>query len=459
MTFFIALFILDMQFLWKYVDDLVGKGLEWYLVGELLFYASSTFVPLALPLAILLSSLMTFGNLGEHYELVAMKAAGISLRKVMKPLIILSIFISAFAFYFSNNILPIANLKFQSLLYDIKKKKLAFNIKEGIFYNGLEGYTMRVGKKDKDGTHIEDVLIYNHTKGLGNIDVTSAKSGKMESTPDGRYIIFTLFDGYNYKDKVDQRGYRTTRPFERTYFKEETRRFDLKSFELNRTDENLFKDHYAMLDLKQLSKAIDSLTERFDEKKEKFKEKFENNYHYYSQIDTSVHFTTDTLQTLEPDFIKNFPQKRRSKILDYAINTANSLKSTIDFSKDSFKQENKMILKHKIVWHKKFTLSFACLILFFIGAPLGAIIRKGGLGLPVVVSILFFILYHIISITGEKYVKEDMADPAIGMWISSLVLLPMGIFLTYKATTDSSLMDFDSWIKLFQRVTGKNKNS
>lgn len=459
MTFFIALFILDMQFLWKYVDDLVGKGLEWYLVAELLFYASSTFVPLALPLAILLSSLMTFGNLGEHYELVAMKAAGISIRKVMKPLIILSIAISAFAFYFSNNILPSANLKFQSLLYDIKKKKLAFNIKEGIFYNGLEGYIMRVGKKDKDGMHIEDVLIYNHTQGLGNIDVTSAKSGKMESTPDGRYIVFTLYDGYNYQDKVDQRGYRKTRPFERTYFREETRRFDLKSFELNRSDEELFKDHYAMLNLEQLSKSIDSLTKKFNEKKEKFKDKFENNYHYYSQIDTSVHFTPDTLKALDSTFINNFPEKRRMKILDYAINTANSLKSTIDFSKDSFRKENQMILKHWIVWHKKFTLSFACLILFFIGAPLGAIIRKGGLGLPVIVSIIFFILYHIISITGEKYVKEDAADPVIGMWISSLVLLPIGIFLTYKATTDSSLLDFDSWMKLLKRITGKNNMS
>lgn len=266
-----------MQFLWKYVDDLVGKGLEWYLVAELLFYASSTFVPLALPLAILLSSIMTLGNLGEHYELVAAKAAGISLRKVMKPLVILSVCISLFAFYFSNNVLPVANLKFRSLLYDIKKKKLVFNIKEGIFYGGMEGYTMRIGKKDKDGIRIEDVIIYNHTKSLGNIDVTTAESGKMESTPDGRFIIFTLFNGYNYKDIVNQRGYRTNRPFEITYFDEETRRFDLQSFEMDRTDEDLYKDHYAMLNLEQLNKAIDSLTYRYEERLDKFQEKFKNN--------------------------------------------------------------------------------------------------------------------------------------------------------------------------------------
>lgn len=458
MTFFISLFILDMQFLWKYVDDLVGKGLEWYLVAELLFYASSTFVPLALPLAILLSSLMTFGNLGEHYELVAMKAAGISLRKVMKPLVILSICISAFAFYFSNNVLPVANLKFRSLLYDIKKKKLVFNIKEGIFYNGLEGYTMRIGDKDKDGVSIEDVLIYNHTQSLGNIDVTTAQSGRMESTPDGRFIIFTLYDGYNYKEIIDQRGYRQTRPFERTYFREETRRFDLQSFEMDRTDESLFKDHYEMLNLEQLNKAIDSLTVRYDEKTKKFQEKFKNNYMFYAQYDPEHEFSTDTLKTLDTVFLNNFPIKDQEKIISYSLTSTKGLKNTIDFNKDTFRSDKRLILKHQIVWHKKFTLSFACLILFFIGAPLGAIIRKGGLGLPVVVSILFFIVYHIISITGEKYAKEDMMNMVTGMWIASFIVLPMGIFLTFKATTDSQLMDFESWTKLFNRLTGKFKS-
>ncbi|MDX9907118.1 MAG: LptF/LptG family permease, partial [Bacteroidales bacterium] len=199
-TFFIALFILLMQFMWMYIDDLVGKGLEWYVIAELLFYASFTFVPLALPLAILLSSLMTFGNLGEHYELVAMKSAGISLRSIMKPLIILSLCISAFAFYFSNNVLPVANLKFKSLLYDIRKKKLAVNIREGIFYNDMEDYVIRVGKKGKDGNRIYKVMIYNHTENRGNIDVTVADSGLMEATPAGRYLSFTLYDGVIFQD-------------------------------------------------------------------------------------------------------------------------------------------------------------------------------------------------------------------------------------------------------------------
>ncbi len=454
MTFFIALFILDMQFLWKYVDDLVGKGLEWYLIGKLLFYASSTFVPLGLPLAILLSSLMTFGNLGEHYELVAMKAAGISIWKIMKPLIILSILICLLAFYFSNNILPVANLKFQSLLYDIRKKKLTFNIKEGVFYNGLDGYTIRIGKKDKDGIRIEDVMIYNHTKRLGNIDLTIAKSGRMESTPDGRYIIFTLFDGYNYHEKVDVKGYRVTRPFQRTHFQEECRRFDLKSFELNRTDETLFKDHYMMLNIAQLNKAIDSLSTKLEKKKTDFKSSFiKNNFRFYSNIDTTKKIT-DTLKNLKPEFLDNFTRNEKEKILQAAIINSKNIKNNITYYIDDIAAKNKIIIKHKIIWHKKFTLSFACFVLFFIGAPLGAIIRKGGLGLPVVISVLFFILYHITSITGKKYTEAAVMDPNIGMWLSSAILLPIGVFLTYKATTDSPLLDADAWRKFFMMIFG-----
>jgi lipopolysaccharide export system permease protein len=455
MTFFIALFILVMQFLWKYVDDLVGKGLEWYLVFKLLFYASSTFVPLALPLAILLSSLMTFGNLGENYELVAMKAAGISLWKVMRPLVITSFLISVLAFYFSNNILPIAQLKFTSLLYDIKQKKLAFNIQEGIFYQGMEGYTIRISGKDSDGVGIHDVMIYNHSKKLGNIDVTTAKSGKMESTPDGRFIIFTLYEGYNYLEKVDQRHYRKNRPFERTKFKEEIRRFDLKSFELSRTDENLFKDNYMMLDIQQLNLAIDSLEYNFSKKDSSFKAKFQRQYTFYKKIDTARHFTLDSLHKLDNDFLQNFDKKSQGKILNYAINNAKTIGNNLEFNKGMQKSDRKLIIKHNIVWHKKFTLSFACLVLFFIGAPLGAIIRKGGLGLPVVISVLFFIIFHITSITGEKYVREGILNPLNGMWISTAVLLPIGIFLTIKATSDSPLMDTDSWRKTFKKILGK----
>ncbi len=301
-TFFISLFILLMQFLWQYIDDLVGKGLEWYIIAELLFYASFTFVPLALPLAILLSSLMTFGNLGEHYELVAMKSSGISLRTIMKPMIIMSILISGFAFYFSNNVLPVANLKFKSLLYDVRKKKLAVNIKEGIFYNDMEDYIIRVGKKGKDGKSIYKVMIYNHTGRWGNTDVTVADSGFMESTPDGRYLIFTLYDGYNYQDKLDQKDSKKTTPFQRTFFKTQQRKFDLSAFELNRTNEDLFKNNYQMLNIRQLDYFIDSLGTSIRKRRSNLAQNFPRNYKAYLNLDSTYKPGSDTSIVVTPGF-------------------------------------------------------------------------------------------------------------------------------------------------------------
>lgn len=451
-TFFISLFILLMQFMWVYIDDLVGKGLEWYIIGELLFWASFTFVPLALPLAILLSSLMTFGNLGEHYELVAMKSAGISLRSIMKPLIILSIFISVFAFYFSNNVLPVANLKFKSLLYDIRKKKLAVNIKEGIFYNDMDDFVIRVGKKGKDGNHIYRVMIYNHTDGKGNTDVTVADSGLMESTPDGRYLLFTLYNGYNYQDKVGQKDSKKLNPFQRTYFREQQRKFDLSEFALNRTNEDLFKNNYQMLNISQLDYFIDSIDVMLKDRRLNLAQSYPKNYQVYLNIDSNYVPGTDTSLILDPALFMKFPTDTLIRITSQALASARNIKKTLEYHTQSFKTNEELLTKHKIVWHRKFTLSFACLVLFFIGAPLGAIIRKGGLGLPTVISILFFIMYHIISMIGEKSALKGAMQVASGMWLSSVILLPLGFFLTMKATTDSPLMDMDVWNKAIKRL-------
>jgi lipopolysaccharide export system permease protein len=450
-TFFISLFILLMQFLWKYIDDLVGKGLEWYIIAELLFYASSTFVPLALPLAILLSSLMTFGSLGEYYELVAMKSAGISLRKIMRPLIILSLLISAFAFYFSNNILPVANLKFKSLLYDVRKKKLAVNIKEGIFYNDLEDYVIRVGRKGKDGNMIYNVLIYNHTEKKGNIDVTVADSGLMQSTPDQKYLLFTLYDGYNYQDIVDQKNAKMDNPFQRTYFKVQQQKFDLSGFELNRTDEELFKNNYQMLTIRQLNYFIDSLGRSLVSRRGSLAKQFEINYKAYVSIDSAWEASVLEDSVAGKQLLAGFSSEQKAKITSHALATARNVKKSLEYHVKSLQTSEEYLAKHKIVWHRKFTLSFACLILFFIGAPLGAIIRKGGLGLPAVISVFLFILYHIISMIGEKSSLTGAMDVPVGMWLSSVVLLPLGIFLTYKATTDSPLMDLEVWNKVFGR--------
>lgn len=448
MTFFIAMFVLDMQFLWKYIDDLVGKGLEWYLIFELLFYASATVVPLALPLAILLSSLMTFGNLGEHYELVSMKAAGVSLQKAMRPLVVVSILISLLAFYFSNNVLPVANLKFQSLYFDIREKKLAFNIREGVFYNELDGYTIRIGHKESDDIHIKDVTIYNHSEGLGNIEVSIAKSGKMETTPDGRYMIFTLYDGYNYKEKVDEAGHRRNRPFERSTFKEQYKKFDLGNFEMNHTDEALFKDHYMMLNIKQLVQSIDSLELKAEKEDEKFADYFKANLSTYTKLDSAVFLQKDT--TKITDILSSLKNPERRRLIHESLTSAQTIALTINRSIGEKESARKIIIKRVITIHEKFTLSFACLILFFIGAPMGAIIRKGGLGFPVVVSVIFFIIFHIASITGKKYVLAGILVPEIGMWLATALLLPIGIFLTYKATNDSPVLDADNYRRIYQ---------
>lgn len=453
MTFFIVLFILLMQFIWKYVDDLVGKGLEWYIILELLFYASWTFIPLALPLAILLSSLMTFGNLGENYELVAMKSAGISFRKAMKPLVILSIIISLAAFYFSTNILPLVNLKFHSILYDVRQQKLALNIKEGVFYNGIEGYVIKVGKKENDGKKLEDIMIYDHTERKGNINLTIAKSGKMELTPDERYLIFTLYDGINYETKLEKRQYRISRPFQRTKFKEEYRKFDLSIFALERTNEELFKHNYQMLKLGLLEKSIDSLSLALENKQEDFISTFIKSYHYLSDTDTIEMAEKDTVESFSKEgFLTDMDKLQQSRVIDKALANARAMKRNLEFHERDLKNKKRVIVKHKIELHRKFTLSFACLVLFFIGAPLGAIIRKGGLGLPMVISVLLFIIFHILTIMGEKFSREGVLPPYKGMWIASAVLLPVGIFLTFKATTDSPLLDADNWRKVFRKL-------
>jgi lipopolysaccharide export system permease protein len=451
MTFFISLFILLMQFLWKYVDDLVGKGLEWYIIAQLLFYASSTFVPLALPLAILLSSLMTFGNLGEYYELVAMKAAGISLRKIMMPLIVMSIMISLIAYYFSNNVLPIANLKFKSLLHDVQEQKLALDIKEGIFYNGLEGFTIRVGKKEKDDKTIRDIMIYDHRDKKGNTNVTVADSGRMELTSGGLSLVFTLYSGYNYLERTDQRNYKQNRPSQKTKFREEVRTFNLMDFEMTRTNEDLFKNNYSMLNLRQLRKAEDSLVTQYHQTKERVCRILVDDFYFYSVIDSAILAEFEPGKAYTTDLLAGFSETEKNELIDEAQDNFRKSRQVILNHANDLDSRERMIFKHQAELHRKYTLSVACFVLFFIGAPLGAIIRRGGLGLPAVVSVLFFVLFHIISITGEKSVKSGVVDANIGMWVAPVVLLPLGIFLTFKATTDSPLLDMDAWRKFFMK--------
>ncbi|MFA6950525.1 MAG: LptF/LptG family permease [Lentimicrobiaceae bacterium] len=458
LTFFISLFILVMQFLWKYIDDLVGKGLEWHVVMRLLFYASTTFVPLALPLAILLASLMTFGNLGERYELVAMKSAGISLTTIMRPLIILSVLISIGAFFFSNNVLPISNLKFKSILYDVRQQKLALNIREGIFYDDIDGFVMRVGTKEKDDVTIRDVIIYDHTNKSGNNNVTKAEWGKMVQSKDGNFLELTLYNGYNYDEKTDRRN-EMKRPFQRTFFSEQYQRFDLSDFRMMRTNEDLFRNHYQMLNLEQLSHATDSLKNEYNQQINHFNQASLLGYSFFKQTDTLIPLKKEILVKNQLPILNGMTRAVKQQVLEKALDNTRNARNNAEFEKNELNDRIVLIRKHEVEWHLKFTLSFACLILFFIGAPLGAIIRKGGLGLPLVVSVVFFVIYHVISMTGKKSVIAGSMDPILGMWLSSIILLPLGILLIYKANSDSPLFDADVWKRKVISIFKKNKDN
>ena len=443
-----------MQFLWKYIDDLVGKGLEWHVIIQLLFYASLTLVPMALPLAILLSSIMTFGNLGENYELVALKSAGLSLFKIMYPLIIITVFVSAIAFCFSNYVLPYANLKMGSLLYDVRDQKAAFKVKEGIFYNGIDGYSIRVGKKEKDGKTISDIMIYDHTAGVGNNKVIIAESGSMEMSEDKSHLLIYLNNGSSYEEALKNNDLHKIPSLTRSNFSEQLIRMNLSGFRLTRTDESLFKNNYQMLNLNQLRYNIDSLQRKKDTSIITFDKQLTGNYFSKSTvfINRLDSVKTDKFKTKSSiDFLSRFKKNEKVLILETAANIVRSAKSYTESAVQDINSGEKSIALHSSEFHRKFTLSFACFILFFIGAPLGAIIRKGGLGMPVVISVVFFILFHVLSITGEKLAKEEALPAYQGMWIASAVLFPIGVFLTYKATGDSALFDID----IYKRVVSK----
>ena len=413
-----------MQFLWKYIDDLIGKGLDISQVSELMIYSIARFVPLALPIAVLISSVMVLGKLGENYELAALQSSGISLISIMKPIFILIVLISISSFLFSNYVMPIANFKGGSLLYDIKKKKPAINIKEGIFYNDIDGFSIKIGSKDDDV--LNDILIYDHKENLGNKKVISAKSGKMKITDDEKYMELYLFDGNSYIE-IENNNKKKKSINRKISFQKDLIRFDLSSFNM-KNSEMLYKGHYAMLNNKQLSYSIDSLNNKLIDKQNLIKVRVSENYKY------DVSIKSDSVILLN-----NLNNKR---IHETAINKLRILKSVSKSNADDLNYKKTIIAKHKIEWHRKISLAFACIIMFLIGAPLGSIIRKGGFSVPLLVSILLFVVYYVISITGEKTAKDLSASPFEGMWISNFIFIPISMILISLALRNSSIPKF-----------------
>ena len=449
LTFSLAVLVLLMQFVWKYVDDLVGKGLEFSVIVELLLYASATFVPMALPIAVLFASIMTMGNFGEKYELVAMKAGGISVRRAMMPMALVALLLTGVAFYFANNVMPTAMLKYRVTLYDITRKKPAINIRPGEYYKELEGYVIRVGEKGRDGRELRDVIIYDHTRGNNQINVIVARRGNMQASSDNRFLRFTLYDGYSYSELSDGKNFQR-RPFTTVGFTEQSINIDISSFAFNRTVEGEFKGSYTMMNIYQLDTAVARLDSSLNEKYHNYRNIMVTPLRAWQQSGERARAKGEKyadvfapLSTLSPS--------DRARAYNHARTLANNASREAQMYADTFAGEREYINRHYIEWHRKFTLSVACLLLFLIGAPFGSIVRKGGLGLPLVASVGFFVLYYVVGMIAEKAVRESALGPE-GMWISSFVMLPIGILLTLQATTDSSFFDGSSWRKFFSRL-------
>lgn len=470
-TFLIVMFVLLMLFLFKYVDDLIGKGFEWYVILELLGYQSLVQISMAMPLSMLLSSIMTFGNLGESYELVAIKAAGISLRKAMMPLFILVGIFSGGAFLFSDYILPVVNLKMGSLLYDVRNKQADFLITPGIFNKSIDGYSIRAKSKSKDGKILYDLMIYDHSNQSHARNVLLAKEGFIYNSEDNRYMILKLKDGVRYEDSQNPKSnrYDPRQQFTRFYFEETEQKFNMEGFQLKRTDENLFKSHHAMLNLRQLELYTDSNQVILDSIRTTVLPTISSYYFLY--VDRYI--KPDSLPVPRAEiavqagpFFDQIPKDVRPNAVSYARGQTRYIKDDILMNKAN---EDKLfadrIIKYDMEWQRKFTLAVSCLLLFAIGAPLGAIIRKGGLGLPVVVAIIFFLIFHIISTVAEKSAKEGSLDTFSGMWMAIIVLTPVAAFLGYKSATDSALFDlemyrikYEQWLNKIKRSFGGKKS-
>jgi lipopolysaccharide export system permease protein len=462
LTFFIVLIILILQFLWMYVDDLAGKGLELKIVAELLFHFSMSFVPTALPLAILLASLMTFGNMGEYSELTALKSSGIPLKRIVQPLVILIAVICVVSFFFSNDVLPYANRQARTLLHDIRQKRPDINLQAGTFNNDIDGFSIKVTSKDPVTNRLDKVFIYDHRENRGNTFVTYADSGYMKVTPDESAMSMILYNGYSYKEMPEKNepGPPVKKyPFRKDIFREQTLVVSLSGFDLERTEIDLFKSNSAMKNISQLTHDIDSLNKRYTTRVNDYLKEFNQAFIFTVRNYQAKHpgeKSSNAVQARKKFEIKaaydSLPEQEKRITLTKAINQVRQAGTYLTTQNKSLHNDVKFIKGYEVNWNKKFTLAFACLVFFFIGAPLGAIIRKGGLGTPAVISVLFFVIWYVISVSGEKLVEEDLIGTIAGMWASSYILLPIGIFLTYKASTDSVIMNIDTYLAFFKKI-------
>ena len=487
MTFFIVLFIVLMQFLWKHIDDLVGKGLPFSLIGELFFYAAVSMVPMALPLAILLASLMTFGNFGEKFELTAMKASGISLLKSMRPLIVFISFVAVGAFFFQNYALPPAQVKMWTLLFSMRQKSPEVEIPEGVFYDQIPGYNLLVQKKNRDTGMLYDVMIYDVTRGGDNATILLADSARLAFTSDMRYLYMHMYMGEQFENLREQKNMEKDVPFRRESFheKEILIPFDAN---FNRLDEQGMRNQYVGKNIVELQHTIDSVGQRIDSIGAIYANELRNTAfpllkdrragrRHELEITREINAvegnrSSDKVnkegsgqekENEEPavapinldSLLLSVDVSRRGQIFDHALSLSKKEVNEYQFKSLTIDDDKRNLRRHEIELLKKYTLSVACLIFFFIGAPLGAIIRKGGLGTPLVISVLLFLFYYIIDNAGYKMARDGRWEVWIGIWLSTFILAPLGIYVTYKAMNDSAVFDADRYKMFFRRLIGK----
>lgn len=514
-TFLIALFVLIMQFLWLYIDDIIGKGVGFFMMIELIGYLSVSLIPTALPIAILISSVMVMGNLAERYELASFKSAGVRLLRVMQPLLYLAVTVAIFSFICSNNLIPVSNLKFKSRLYDIRKSKPTLSMEQGQFNDDFKNFTIHIGHKNADNVTIEDVLIYDHNNyNRGKFTMITAKKGKMYTTPDDQYFVMDLYDGIQYQEaKQSGTGKDKTYPFIRTSFREWTKVFDLGEFDLNHTNEELFKSHQSMLTVSQLKTAIDTIELKIGERESNYRKNFAKYYPYLKTYKDTINQSkddgalvpndqkkskyTDQLadQISEEDKAKAITiankqvnKKKKAKkelktvrqILDSSMTKYTTLLHTFEISNQSrfnskaksmarnmqgqtettmrfLDREKEKLVKHIFELNIKFSMALACIIFLFIGAPMGAIIRKGGFGFPLLVSISFFMFYIVLNILAKKLAESFVLNATLAAWVPCFVLFPIGLILTVRAMNDSKIVNLDRYlaiIRFFTRLMG-----
>ncbi len=460
LTFFIVMFVLLMNFLWQYIDELVGKGLSLSIILELIGYAMINMIPMGLPLAMLLAAIMAMGNMGENYELLAMKSAGMSLPQIIRPLVIVVVFISIGGFFITNNLVPYANKQVYSIRYDIKQQKQVIEFQDGLFFNGIDNMSIRVGKQDPSTKLLRDVLIYDNRATNGNMTTTIADSGYIRLSDDKKFLMITLYNGETYEQTRSGDWYAKS-TLRHNKFNRQDGVMEMDGFSMDeRTDADAFSNNSTTMNIKELEYTIDSLDLMVSQTTVRSYEPlikqqiFVKEGSILSPSDSTWVDKSAMPRLMVEDSLATFNTRQLYSVWRNALNQAKSSRNMFTYDEAGAKSGLNQLYRSQVEWHRKISLPASILIFFLIGAPLGAIIRKGGLGMPVVISVMFFVIYYVISISGEKMAKEGTWGAIPGVWISTFILTPIAIYLIIKATNDSNIFNGDWYILQYQRLKG-----